>query len=405
MARQPIFDRRQKLWGYELLYRDRQEATHAEIADKHQATLNVIANALVSPRRDLERGRKLLINFSRHCLELDLPFLLPPHASVVEVTEATVAGLAELENALERLRAGGYQLALDDMEQSDFRSRLLPSVDLFIVDCLGRNKEDIEAILDELGDLFKGRLMAKRLEDREHYEMAKNLGFELFQGFYFQRPEIVAGRRLSSAHRSRFQILKMLEHHEPHYEELAEAIHHDVTIGYRLLAYLNSAAFGMPARIKSLRHAIMLLGWRQVRQWMRLVILTDMSDTDKTCEQTYSAALRCRFLQLLCERNETLGLDSENLGLLGLLSLLDAILGVSMEQVVDALPLDPELAQALASQEHPLSSWIRLCQCFEHGEWDELDDLIAGLGLEPVSVADCYHDALQSTNSFFELTQ
>ncbi|QLA17734.1 EAL and HDOD domain-containing protein [Desulfolutivibrio sulfoxidireducens] len=400
VARQPIFDTRQKVRGYELLFRDSAESLCARFADQCQATMKVIADAYVCLGPDMAGGTKIMVNFSRSGILDQLPYALPPGRTVIEFGECFLPD-KDLLAALRKLKSDGYMFSLDGFHDVGGCGPLVALADIIKVDVLDQTPGEVAAILDAVGPAGP-ILLAKRVETAHLFEMSKAMGFTWFQGFFFQRPEIVPGRKLYSNQQSRLKLFRLIEREDLELEKVAEIIQSDVSISYRLLSLLNSAAFGLPQKVTSIERAIMMLGWKSLRNWLRVIIFTDLAPRGKTRELSFTSVLRGRFMETAAEAHHA-PVSPATLFLLGLFSLLDAMLDLPMREIVTSLPIEEELKEALCGEHNIHADWAELAKCFETADWRRLDAFVEALGLDPALVAKCYHEALTWTNSFFLL--
>ena len=299
LARQPIFDKDQQVLGYELFFRDSQSAQQAVISSKGDATMQVAAGTFVCLNELLQQNKKLMINFTSDLILENVPYALPPEQTIIEV-DGQYPLSAEVVDALAALKNDGYEIALDDFEGNKHALPLLKICSIVKVDTLCRSYAWLEKIVSVL-QKAQVRLMAKRIETHEVFHCALEMGFTLFQGFFFQRPENITGRRLNSNEMMRLKLCKLIENTSMEIDQLAETIQADVSISYRLLKFLNSPAFGFSKEIISVRHAITLLGWKQLKNWLRVIIMTDMLQQGKTRELSHTALLRGKLLETIAE--------------------------------------------------------------------------------------------------------
>ncbi|MBU1004030.1 MAG: HDOD domain-containing protein [Proteobacteria bacterium] len=397
-ARQPIFDARSKVWGYELLFRGGPKAERADISDLDQATLDVAADSTVAAEDFYGSDKKILINFGEQNILENVPYALPPGQTVIQVPEHALASGETIE-ALHALVRDGYSIAVDDFEGNIATGTDL--ADLVIIDTLGKSPAELAPIMakaKETGAL----LLAKRVEDMQAFSMAKELGFPLFQGYFFKHPELVSGKKLTSHQASRFNLLKAIEQKDPDFESLAKDIQTDVSISYRLLTYLNSAAFSFAQPIHSIKQALVLLGWKQLRSWLRVIVLTDLQPKGKSPELFFIAVQRGKFLELISHSQDQAKTDPDSMFLLGLFSLLEAMLESPMADIVDKLPLAPELKSALLGEDTNHAKWLELVRAHEKGKWEEMDKLTDDLGLNRLVVAVSYYKSVLWANTFFK---
>ncbi|MDO9584254.1 MAG: HDOD domain-containing protein [Desulfomicrobium sp.] len=369
VARQPVFTAQMRLWGYELLFRHGEDIEEAVFADGDQATTQLIADGYNLAVRGMRQGAKVLVNFPRRMLVGDAPYVLPADQCVVEILE-TVTPEPEVINACLELKKRGYALALDDFEGGPGFEALCELVDIIKVDVLGKTPEQVRAITRDVKK-FNATLLAEKVENHDVFKVCRNLGFTYFQGFFFNRPEIIPGRKLSASQVNKFKLLRELSAPEVDSSRLVEIIQTDLSISYRLLKYINSAFFGLQIRVTSIPRAVSMLGCRNLRQWLQVVILSDINTEDKAQELVRLSVQRARFLQLLASTHPV-PFDQDGMFLLGFFSLLDAILDQSMGLVLEGIPLDPAIKRALVDQDDPNAAWIDLLDELDRCNWPRL---------------------------------
>jgi EAL and modified HD-GYP domain-containing signal transduction protein len=399
-ARQPIFDAGNNVFGYELLYRKTPLERSANFTDKDVATLSVISTALLSSPEPDQTGKKIFIHFSPDSILADVPSALPPKTTVVEV-EPSLEVPEEFDQALVRVKERGYTIALNHFLPGQCARRLVELADIVFVDVMDKDEAGIASVLKELADL-KCMLAAKRVEDIGHFQLAKKLGFKLFQGFFFEKPIIVPGRKLPSNKITRLNLYRTLEKEEMDLEELTRNIESDVSISFRLLTFINSLAFGLRYKVSSIRHAILMLGWQQIKSWLWLVVLSDVMPPDKTSELPYLSSIRAKFLERAAVNHNIRSISPDTLFLMGLFSLLEPMLDTPMRELVDSLPLDDAVKEALCGERNVYSDWLDVAKCFESGDWTRLDELTRAHGLDPIKVASSYCEALVWAKSLYE---
>ena len=236
--------------------------------------------------------------------------------------------------------------------------------------------------------------MATDLRAPDQFDIYRDLGFVYFSGSFFKKPDVVQLRKMSSNEVARFILLTLVQASDPDLEQLTENIQSDVSITFRLLAYLNSAAFGFRQKIKSVRQAVSMLGWNKMKNWLRVVLVTDVSQHKDTVDLTLLSAQRGKFLELVVEDHDYWGFDPDSLHLLGLFSLLDVMLGIPMEEIVAHLPLDAKLKTALCAE--PNSEYLQLLQLaclFEEAKWAEAEKAIQQLNMDRAKVRSAFQKA------------
>lgn len=401
-ARQPIFDARKHVFGYELLYRQDAQKANAPLDETDVANLCVISATLTSPNRPEEERERIFIRISSESIAAGIPAALPPGSTVVELDAqptpdaALLAGLADA-------RQRGYTLALNASPHGECAPGMAELADFIFLNVHGKSQEDLEALIRRFS-VSKARLAAKRVEDEATFELAGRLGFELFQGPFFKRPVLAHGHRLPSNKATRLGIYRSLVNSRLNADELAAIIESDVSVCFRLLTLINSVAFGMQYKVNSIKHAIMLLGWEHLKNWLWFVVLSDVLPKDKTQELPRLSAIRAKFLEKTAAGHGDGALSPEKLFLLGLFSLLEAMLDTPMESLVKELPLDEDVKAALCGRPNLPHQWLELARCFETGDWARLDALMDILHLDSVIVAGAYYEAVNWAGALYAQT-
>ena len=268
------------------------------------------------------------------------------------------------------------------------------------MDIEGKTEEDLKAIADKAESFGVSRLIAKRVENEHDLALAKAAGFALFNGYYFKRPQTEGGRKISSVKATRLKLLEIIEKDEPDFDALAPAIEADVAISYRLLSFLNTANFSFATKVTSIKQAVVLAGWKPIRNWLRLIILTDLTPSAKTQELAYTSAHRAKLFE-----TAALGSgyeeESDRLFIIGLFSLLDAMLDTEMEAITDHLPVDSEIKNTLCGKKTKYTPWLDLAAAIEESDWDKVGDRAKALNLLPGTVAVSYQHAFTWVDAFF----
>jgi len=266
VARQPIFDRTQKVFGYELLFRDGLENCFA--AEPEFASRSTLDSSLLLGLNTLCDGRLAFVNCTRDALLKDLVTLLPPDQTVVEILETVEPGDRVIA-ACKRLKTAGYLIALDDFAPNDPRASLCDFADILKVDFRATRVEERAGLMRRFGTGRK--MLAEKLETPHEFRQARDMGFSLFQGYFFRRPEIMMAREVPASKLHYVRLLEMVCRVELDMRELEKTIKQETAICYRLLRYLNSPLFGFSLEITSIRHAMAILGERELRRWIDVI--------------------------------------------------------------------------------------------------------------------------------------
>jgi EAL and modified HD-GYP domain-containing signal transduction protein len=385
VARQPIFDRAEKVFGYELLFWDGLEnAFHGDPDEASRATLD---RSLLMGLDVLCDGRRAFVNCTRDTLIKGLVTLLPSTTTVVEILES-VPPDAEVLAACRSLKEAGYMIALDDYVADDHRESLAEVADIIKVEMQLTSEEQRAVLIKKFGP-WRCRMLAEKIETHADFVRAREQGFVYFQGYFFRRPEMLSTHDVPANRLNYLRMLQGVSRQDMDLIGVEKLIKEEASVCYRLLRYLNSAAFGFRSEIHSVRHALSILGERDLRRWVRLVAAVGAGQ-DKTSDLVLSALVRGRFGELLAPR---VAHGDSDLFLLGLLSLIDAMLEMSMADVLERIPLDHATKAVLLGQPSPLRPVFQLILAHESGEWEAAAALSESLQLDAESVAGSYWQA------------
>jgi EAL and modified HD-GYP domain-containing signal transduction protein len=385
VARQPIVDREEKVFGYELLFRDGLEnAFHGDTDEASRATLD---RSLLMGLDVLCDGRRAFVNCTRDTLIKGLVTLLPSTTTVVEVLESVPADPNVLA-ACQSLKEAGYMIALDDYVAGDPREALAEMADIIKVEMQLTSEEERIALIKRFGP-WRCRMLAEKIETQAEFVRARDLGFVYFQGYFFRRPEMMKTRDMPANQLNYLRMLQEVSRPELALGELEKLVKAEASVCYRLLRYLNSAMFGFQNEIHSVRHALSILGERDVRRWVRLVAAVGAGQ-EKTSDLLLSALVRGRFGELLAPRVKH---GESDLFLLGLLSLIDAMMEMPMAEVLDKIPLDHATKAVLMGQSSQLRPVYQLMLAHESGEWEAAGELSRSLHVDAEEVAGYYWQA------------
>lgn len=382
----------ERVLGYELLFRESPEDTHFT-ADGEGATSSTIDTLNVMGLDTVCDGRLAFINCSYAMLLKEYFLLLPADKVVVEVQE-TVPADDRAVAACEKLKQQGYRIALDNFLLGDPRSALLPYADFLKVD-IRKMAEGEGATLIAACKGNKCQMLAQKVETRLQFITAERDGFTLFQGYFFRHPERMRARRLPESQASHLRLLQAISEPYPNLAKIEDLIKHDASLCYRLLRYLNSPVLGFSSPVQSVRHAMTLLGERELVRWIRMATTLAMGE-EKCSDLVLSSLVRARFCELVAAKLDHCKSD---VFLMGMLSLMDAILEMPMGMVVEGLALDAdtkaELLGAKTGGKSAVSPLYGLMLSREEGDWQEVAGYTKKMNLSLPFVNRAYNEAMQ----------
>lgn len=391
LARQPILTKDEKVLGYELLFRENPEDNRFT-ADGERATCNTIDTLNVVGLDAVCDGRLAFVNCTQHMLLKEFFLLLPPDKVVVEIQEDVPADESVM-GACQRLKHRSYGVALDNFGLNDPREALVPYADFIKID-ISKVAPDESAVLAKKYATSRCQMLAQKVETREQMITASKDGYTLFQGYFFRRPERMRARHIPASQASYLRLLKAISAPELDIAEVEGLIKHDASLCYRLLRYLNSPLLGVSSQVQSVRHGMNLLGERELARWIRMTTTLVMGQ-EKCSDLVLSSLVRARFGELIAPK---LVHGKTDLFLVGMLSLMDAILEVPMGMVVEGLALDPEtkteLLGAKSGSKTALTPVYELMLTREAGDWGKVTAQAKKLNLSLPFLNRSYNEAM-----------
>ncbi|CCQ12496.1 Predicted signal transduction protein [Pseudoalteromonas luteoviolacea B = ATCC 29581] len=391
-ARQPILDVNKNLVGYELLFRDGVSNVFPDI-DGDEATSRLIEGSQFNfGLEDLTDGKPAYINFTLETLVKGYPTMLGREQLVVEILETVQPG-KRLLAAVQELKEKGYTIALDDYQHQKVWRHFYPYIDQIKIDFLDTSLETIKEIKAAIKPFPNISLVAEKIETYEAYQQALELGFTLFQGFFFAKPEMVQSKALPPSEMALAELLYETSSVDMDLKRVTTVFERDVNLSYKLLRYANSAAFKRRAEISTIKQALVVLGNQELKKFLSLLFAAQVS-SEKPVELIKLSLVRARFCEMLAQRHGKMK-DTGMAFLTGMMSLMDAILDESMESVMNKLPLSIDIKDALLRRDGQLAAYLTLVIEYEHANWDKANQLAKQMGLSNDSVPECYQDALQ----------
>lgn len=374
VARQPIFDRNDAVMGYELLYRTGPQNVFPVGTDPDDASFALIDSCLhVHDLLGLVGDATPFINVTKNLL-LGEALLILPKRTVIEVLE-DVPATPEVLDACRRLSDAGYVMALDDFVGEPEREPLVDVVDILKIDFKLATDHTLRRELVERYACRGKQMLAEKVETREDEKHAKDVGYSLFQGFYYSKPRMQSRRDIPRIKQNYLLFLQQLRRPELDMTQIEALIHGEVSLSVRLLKYLNSCVFGLSRQITSIGQALVYLGEQPLRRWGSVVAIAGLGD-DGPQELVATTLIRARFCELLAGRT---GLDQGEAFLLGLVSSLDALLGKPREEVLAEIGVADEITCALDGDQSPLGRLFSGVSAYERGNWDEVSDSLESL--------------------------
>jgi c-di-GMP-related signal transduction protein len=391
VARQPIFDRQRRLYGYELLYRSKRAGNQFDGTEASTATKQVISTLLSIGLENILCGKKAFLNFNQDLLSDGLYLSLPRQTTVIEILES-VEPNSDILALCRSIHEQGYTIALDDFVASPQFEPLTRLAQLIKVDVRVTSKPEQERLLRT----YRPRgiaLLAEKVETYEEFDWTRTAGYDYFQGYFFARPSVIQSQHVPATKLNCLRVLSELQKPDLDFKRLEALIRGDVGLTYKLLRYVNSALLGRRGEIQSIERALVILGTDDIRRWVALATLP-MLATDKPGELITLSIVRARF----CERLIQLaGITQQNEAfLMGMFSLLDALIDQPLDEALLSVSLGPDITQALlgtAPVDDVLSKIFQLTRRYEQGDWDEVEKLAQECGFPGSLAGNAYVEA------------
>lgn len=386
LGRQPILDRSQNLVAYELLFRQEEAEEAVQVTDDLSASASVIVNAYGQFGIQNVLGRQRgFINADPDLVMSDIISLLPCKHVVLEIKES-IAITPEFMQHCNELKQKGYQFALDNViAMTDHVQQLLPLVSVVKVDVLDMSEAHLTQLVTEL-NRWPVLLLALKVENRELEMRCMKLGFQMFQGYYFAKPEVMTVKRADPGKLSLLKLLTLIMG-DSDVEEIEKEFKHQPGLSYNLMRMVNSVANGLPQKINSIKHAIVILGRKQLQKWIQLLLYTANKSNDNMSNALMqTAAARGKLMELIAmaERPHDKN-HQERAFMVGILSLLDVLLGIEMKQIIDKLGIPDDMSQALLLRDGRMGTELKLIEANEKGDISAVQLLQQELGFFSLS--------------------
>lgn len=406
VARQPIFNQYEQIVGYELLYRNKRENTFPNV-DSDVATVDVLVNSFLSIGiGEVALGKPAFVNFTSNLLHSAVFEYLDPAKVIVEVLEDVEIN-ASLVSRIRELKARGFKVALDDFVMDEITSELdslfqltdYIKIDFLATPLLGRMEMENEIKLK----YPHIKLLAEKVETRNQYEVAKHSGYTLFQGYFFEQPQILSTTEIPPNVIQYLQILAQLREEEPDINHLSESIERDISLTYKLLQLINHSNKRSKSKVRSIKQAILLLGLAELRKWMYLLAMREARlDIEKDTKN--EIVLSSLFRAKLCEKLAHFNYEENypEYFLVGLFSLIDAILERPLYSILQQLPFSEEIIETISGQDTTMSTYLKLSIALNKADFKKVEIYAAELDLPMHIVMQFYEETNEWVKDSFD---
>ncbi|MCP4721097.1 MAG: HDOD domain-containing protein [Desulfobacteraceae bacterium] len=399
VARQPVFTAKKKVFGYELLFRNSLKNIFPEI-DGNKATSNVLSNTFFSfGLNEILAGKPGLVNFTRDLIIEKTPLLFPKEHIIIEVLENIEPEPAVIES-LREFRRQGFKIALDDFVYDSKFDPMISFSSIIKFDILATPLETIEPIISDIQSNHKISLLAEKVETHQQFEQAKKMGFVLFQGYFFAKPEIFTKKDISPGQITKMKLLNEAGRKEMNLAKIEDLIKKDLSVSFKLLKFMNSVYFRRPTPINTIKDAMIFLGIDELKKFIHVVVVSDLGE-NKPNELIRSSMIRARMCEQ-CGGILKTHFSTEELFTIGLFSAMDAILDKPMADILTQVTFSDRIKGALLGRDKQYRLLHSLVTSFEKGQWEhKLYKLMEGKKIIN-KLPGFYRDAVKMADSFLK---
>lgn len=390
IARQPIFNKIMKIYGYELLFRSDSTAQTFGDASSMSATATVMGGLFEQGIDKVVGTAKAFVNFDYDFIMSDNIELINPKTLIIEVLE-TIKVEEQLVERLKYLSRKGYRIALDDFEDKFDTYPIMPIADIIKYDIIATPLDTIEQDVKQ-ALLMNKILLAEKIETEEEFEKAVEMGFHLFQGYFFSKPKIVSEsntKRTSKIHYAR--IIKELKEEEPSYNSLTKIIESDVNLAYRVMRVISHRKGS--GSFNSIKNALIRMGLIELERWISILMLQEIS-SEQPVELMKLSLVRSRFGELIAS-NSILKNRKDEVSMMCLFSMLDAILNQPIKEALEDLSISEDVFYALVYHEGALRPVLKLILAYERGDWAQVQIFAKVIKIDTKLIYEGYLEAIE----------
>ena len=392
VARQPIFNRKNEVVAYELLFRNGQNNFYNN-ANGDEATLKVIANTFYTfDFKDITDNKKAFINFTEELIKKEIATILPKEYVVIEILE-NIEPNDEIVDACKRLKKRGFILALDDFVFHIKYIKLIEIADIIKIDFKITTGDGRKKVFELKKINNKIKFLAEKVENKEEYDEALKLGYSYFQGYYFSKPIVLSRKNIPTNKDTAIKILKLINKDDFDFNKLEELIIKDLGLSYKIIKLINSSAYCLKNEVRSIKYAIALLGRKEIIKWLYVVLLNDLKENN-TDELIKVSLQRAKLCELICNMSEYKN-NVYSAYMVGLFSVMDAILNCSIEVILKELYIDDEIKEGLIEKDNFLNKILKLAINYEKGQWENVEFYTKEIGVSDNKLAEAYIDAIK----------
>jgi len=405
IGRQPIFNLHEQVVAYELLYRSK-NVNAFPMVDSDAATIDVLVNSFLSIGfEEVTKGKPGFVNFTENLLMSSIHEFLNPSQVVIEILEDVPLTSQLVERVIE-LKKQGFQIALDDFMMDDqvkVYDELFEQIDYIKVDFLASSIVKRMEIENKVKEKFPHiQLLAEKVETRHQFEVAKSSGYVLFQGYFFEQPQIIRATDIPANAIQYIHIISLLKEEEPNIHLLAENIERDISLTYKLLQMINNSSKRSKSKVRSIKQAIVLLGVSNLRKWIYLLAMREI-DIDADSDLFKEVMCTSLFRAKVCEKLAKLAYKKNfsEYFLVGMFSLIDTLLQRPMNVILQQLPFSEDITNTILGFETEMTPYLEFSIALSKLDWLRLEELAVQLNIQLVDIDLLYYEAIEWAEKSF----
>ena len=399
IGREPVLDEQTSTFGYELLIRGGTEKFLAP-SDSDASAPAIIDDLSISKGVDLfSNDKKIFLKFTEKLLLEGYWSALPVENVIIELIDS-IAPSAEVIDACKILKSNGYMLALDNFRYSSTLEPIIEIADILKINIKTATFKEVEAYAKKYKQTGI-KLLASRVDTLPEYYALRKLGYDYFQGYYFNKPEVIKSEQMPTSRITKLRLIHEVNKADFDFKEAEEILKHDPGLTVKLLKYVNSAALGLRSEVHGIRQALTMIGQRNLRKWISILAVSTFTDK-KPGELMSTVVRRGQFCELLAPQFGFVEKEAQSLFLIGMFSLLDAVIDLPIEKVFKAVPLSDEIRDTVLGLDTPFRDILELAVTFEIGDWEKMARIIEKNKLQNQSVIEAHVKAIEWSKSFVD---
>jgi len=396
IGRQPVLDREQVTYAYELLFKTGWESLlehEAAQLDNEDKLLNI-----ETIFKQLSSSGKVFIPFTQKLLLEGYWAALPKELTIIQLLES-VYPTPEVVETCRIIKDHGYQIALDEFRYKSAWEPIIQIADILKIDIQLSSRQEVEAYAKRYASQGK-KLLASKVDSLKDYYWTEKLGYTFFQGYFFNEPEIIRTESVPTSRLTKFRLIQAVNKNDFDFQEAEDLIKHDPGLVMRLLKYVNSASMGLRNEVTGIRQALTLIGQQNLRKWISILAVSSFTDKKPT-ELMHLVVKRGQFCELLAE-DMKMKEHGESLFLVGLFSLLDAIIDQPMAKVLNEFPLQENIKKTIAGSKTLYTDVLKLAITFETGDWNLMTRIMRKYDLEEKKLISKHIAAIEWAENFVD---